>query len=138
MNISALNLDCSLGYGSRVLLALVVLFLFFFFDGSSTSKGLDGWGLGRTEPILPPLCPYPISHMYRQHRMASLNACSQHLLRFSTSSPQSPASSLCFCLYTTGGHLSFFFKHKPMKNKQFISDNVHLCISRTHCPNFAY
>lgn len=109
MNISTLNLDCSLGYGSRVLV------FFFFFDGSSTLEGVDGWGLGRTEPILPPLCPYPISHMYRQHRMAAeMHAVST----FSDSAQVPPVPSpfsFVFVFTPQEGISLFFFKLKPMK-----------------------
>ena len=104
MNISALNLDCSLGYRSRVLVCL----FFYPFDRSSTLEGVDGGGLGRTEPILPPLCRYPISHMYRQHRVA---AETRAVSTFSDSAQVAPSPQpllFCFCLYTTGGHLSSF------------------------------
>ena len=111
MNISELNLDCSLGYCSRVL----VCFCFFPFDDSSTLEGVDGGGLGRTEPILhlyaailSPTCTG--STGWQPKCVQSAPSQIQHKL------PPVPSPFSFVSVFTPQeGIFLLFFKLKPMK-----------------------
>ena len=86
---------------------------FFSFDSSSTLEGVDSWGLGRTEPILPPLCPYPIPYIstgQQPNRRQSAPSQIQHKL------PRVPSPFSFVSVFTPQEGISlFFFKLKPVK-----------------------